>query len=288
MADPNQKTVQKLAGEIQEHVDAIEVNLSCTHGMPEKNMGAFIGQNPDLTEQIVSWVKEVSDVPVWVKLTFNVADFAAMVQAAKRGGADTIVAINTVSSLIGVDLNTLRPLPTVDGYSSYCGLSGPAIKPLGLKCVAEAAKSADLPISGCGGISTWEDAAEYLAVGASTLQICTAVMFRGYGIIKQLKQGLSKYLDEKGFAGVSDLVGAAVPYLGAHEALNRNSKKTFKIIEELCDGCGRCVKSCRDAGYSAVIAGDPKPHIASEKCDGCSLCQQVCHRRGAVIAENAN
>jgi dihydropyrimidine dehydrogenase (NAD+) subunit PreA len=277
MDAPVKDNWRRLAEAVQETgVDALELNVSCPHGMPSKGMGAFIGQNAELTGEIVSWVKEVAQVPVVVKLTPNVTDIAFVALAAKENGADALCAINTVSGLIGVDLDTLAPLPSVGGVSAYGGYSGPAIKPIALRCVAQIAKATGLPVSGLGGLSTWEDAAEFLAVGASTLQVGTAMMWHGYGIIEKLAQGLSRYLDEKGFPNLKPLIGAALPKIVEFPEMPL-AARVRASADETRNGCLLCVTACADSGFQA-IAGDRGKIVTIDgnKCDGCGLCVMVC------------
>jgi len=172
MDAPVEKNWQRLAEAVQEAgIDALELNVSCPHGMPSKGMGAFIGQNAELTGSVVAWVRKVAKVPIVVKLTPNVSDIAFIAQAAKDNGADALCTVNTVSGLMGVDLETLTPLPAIGGLSTYGGYSGPGIKPIALRCVAQIAKATGLPVSGLGGLTSWQDAVEFMAVGASTVQV---------------------------------------------------------------------------------------------------------------------
>jgi dihydropyrimidine dehydrogenase (NAD+) subunit PreA len=277
MDAPEKRNWQRLAEIIQETgVDAFELNVSCPHGMPSKGMGAFIGQNAELTGRVVSWVKEVSKIPVMVKLTPNVTDIAFVAQTAKENGADGLCAINTVSGLVGVDLNSLSPLPNVGGYSSYGGCSGPAIKPIALRCVSQIAKATGLPISGLGGLSTWQDAVEFMAVGAGTLQVGTAVMWNGFGIIEKLTQGLSNYLDERGFTDLDSLIGAALPNIVNFPEMPLTSRVRASIVGE-CNGCLLCLTACADGGFQAIngVKGEIVT-IDGEQCDGCGLCMMVC------------
>jgi len=274
---------QELALQVQDYVDALELNFSCPHGMPERGMGMAVGQDAAITGMITAWVKEVAKVPVIVKLTPNVTDIGSIARSARDNGADGITAINTVASLVGVDLGTLRPIPTVAGKGSWAGLSGTAIKPVGLRCVAQVAQAAGLPVFGVGGISTWQDAAEYLAVGARAVQVGTAVMLKGYDLIAPLKTGLAAYLAEKGFSSVEDLVGKALPHIVAHDDLDRQSRIVYQINSETCNKCQLCVTACRDGGYQAIAGGkDLVPVIAIEKCGGCSLCSHVCPVPGCI------
>jgi dihydropyrimidine dehydrogenase (NAD+) subunit PreA len=277
MDAPIKENWQRLAEAMQEAgADALELNVSCPHGMPTKGMGAFIGQSAQLTGEVVSWVKEVSQVPVMVKLTPNVTDIAFVARAAKENGADALCAINTVLGLIGVDLDTLTPLPSVGGVSTYGGYSGPGVKPIALRCVAQIAKATGLPVSGLGGLSTWEDAVEFMAVGAGTVQVGTAVMWNGYPIIEGLIRGLSGYLDTKGFSNLTPLIGAVLPRIVEFPEMPLTVRARARV-DDRCDGCLLCIPACADGGFQAIsgVKGEVVI-IDGERCNGCSLCVMVC------------
>ncbi len=261
--------------------DALELNFSCPHGMPERGMGAAIGQRPEITQEVTSWVKEVSHVPVIVKLTPNVTDVAYIARAARDGGADALALVNTITSIGGVDLDTFTPYPSVAGRSTKGGYCGPAIKPIALYQVSRVAQSgANLPISGIGGIADWRDAAEFILLGATTVQICTAVMHYGFRIIQDLLDGLSNYLDAKGMPNVDALCGMALPRLGAWEELDLNYKVVAAIDQEKCVGCGLCHVACRDGAHQAIEAhrvdGTTRVEVDETRCVGCNLCALIC------------
>ncbi len=265
-------------------VDGLELNFGCPHGMPAKGMGSVQGQDPTIAGDITRWAKEIASVPVMVKLTPNVTDIVQIGQACEEAGADAISAINTVSALIGVDLDRLEPLPSVGGTSSLGGYSGPGVKPIGLRCVAQLAKGTGLPLSGIGGIGRWQDAAEYILVGASTVQVCTAAMLQGYGIVEKMKKGLSAYMDEKGFQSVDEMSGKILPKITAHEELDFGHKVVAAIDEALCSRCGLCHTACRDGGWQAIEmeSREVYPQVVIERCDGCSLCTHVCPVEGCI------
>lgn len=276
MDSPDKKHWQKLALAMEDAgADALELNVSCPHGMPSKGMGAFIGQDPELTGQVVSWVKEVSRIPVIVKLTPNVTDIALIALAAKEKGADGFCTINSLSGITGVDLEALSPVPNVGSYSTYGGFTGPSIKPVALRCTAQTVAATGLPVSGVGGISNWEDAAEFIALGAGTVQLCTSVMWKGFGMIDRLLRGLEEYLIRKGFDRLNDLKGAALSKMvtfpempGAYGAVAE--------INSNCNLCGSCVTACGDGAFQAISPGENAAVVNSEKCDGCGLCRMVC------------
>ncbi|MCL5046417.1 MAG: NAD-dependent dihydropyrimidine dehydrogenase subunit PreA [Actinobacteria bacterium] len=297
---PNKVLIASIMGARKEHwqelvtrleaagVDLIECSFSCPHGMPERGMGSTIGQDPELTERTARWVKEAAKrAPVVIKLTPQIADITSTARAVKRSGADGVCAINTVKSLMGVDLETFIPYPQVAGHSTYGGMSGPAIKPIALRCVAEIARAVDIPIAATGGIGTWRDGAEFLLVGARNLQVCTAVMRHGYRVIEDLLDGLSNYLERKGFQSVEELVGLALPKIVEHSHLPRGKKVVATINRELCTRCDVCYLSCRDGGHQAIeIRAEREPLVLEEKCFGCAMCTLACPVPGCITMKN--
>lgn len=278
MADQSPAAWKELACKM-EHAgaDALELNFSCPHGMPEKGVGAAIGQNAEVAALITRWVKEAVSIPVIVKLTPNVTDIAAIAKQVAAAGADSIAAINTVQCLMGVDLDTLSPLPTVAGYSTYGGYSGYAVKPIGLRCVAQIANEVELPIHGIGGIGTWQDAVEYIAAGAGVVQICTAAMLDGFQIIGPMLTGLTNYMKEKQITNLASICGVAAKKMIAHTNLSRSYVAKAKLVKpEQCISCQKCLIACSESGYSAIQMIHGKVCIDTERCDGCSLCSLVC------------
>jgi len=264
--------------------DMIELNLSCPLTEEQRTVGAIVGQDPRSTCDVVGWVKEVADIPIMVKLTPNVTDISLIAKAAEEGGADALSAINTVLGFTGIDLETMEPKPSVNGTSAFGGYSGPAIKPIALRCVAQVAKSTRLPISSIGGISTWMDAAEFLMVGASTLQLCTAVMFRGYRIIDHLKDGLANYLLGKGFTSVRDIVGYVLPKITGLEKLDFTHRVIPLLDRSKCTKCGLCRTASRNVTCEAIELDEERlPTISEEKCDGCGFCAQVCPAEALLL-----
>jgi dihydropyrimidine dehydrogenase (NAD+) subunit PreA len=271
-------------------VDGLELNFGCPHGMSERGMGSAVGQVPDYTCQIVEWVKEVARTPVIVKLTPNITDVRYAARAAKKGGADAVSLINTINSITGVDLDSLTPRPDVNGSSSHGGYCGPAVKPIALHMVAEVARdeaTRGIPISGIGGVQTWRDAAEFFLLGASTVQVCTAVMHYGYRIIEDLVDGLSNYLDEKGLASPSALVGRSVDRVKNWEQLDLGYKIVADIDYGKCINCQLCYTSCNDGAHQSIglrphNGSAPKPYIMEDKCVGCNMCALVCPVPGCI------
>lgn len=287
MADRSSEAWQRLALELElAGADALELNFSCPHGMPEKGIGSAIGQDAAIAAEITGWVKAVATIPVIVKLSPNVTDIGLVALAVERAGADAIAAINTVQCLVGVDLDKLEPLPSVAGVSTYGGYSGRAVKPIGLRCVAQIFQSVSIPVCGMGGIATWQDAVEYMALGAGAVQVCTEVMLNGLAIITPLLAGLSAYLAKKGLTGLSGVHGVAAAKLVAHERLSRRRVVRAGIIDEAaCILCKKCITACSDSGYEAIATVQGRITIDENKCDGCSLCSLVCPKQ--IIGMNA-
>jgi dihydropyrimidine dehydrogenase (NAD+) subunit PreA len=257
--------------------DGLELNFGCPHGMSERGMGSAVGQVPDYTEMITSWAKEKARTPVLVKLTPNITDIRAIARAAKRGGADGLSAINTLNSITGIDLDTFAPRPSVDGKSSHGGYCGPAVKPIALHMVQQiqADLESALPLSGIGGISDWRDAAEFLLLGCSSVQVCTAVMHYGYRIVEEMADGLRNWMREKQFARVSDFQALTLPCVQEWKHLNLNYKIVARIHEEKCIGCALCYTACWDGAHQCIhldrVAGahdghaTPAMHEAASK-----------------------
>jgi dihydropyrimidine dehydrogenase (NAD+) subunit PreA len=273
----------ELVKRVQEvDIDGFELNFGCPHGMSERGMGSAVGQHPDLIAQVAEWAKEVARVPVIVKLTPNVTDIRFPARAAAQGGADAISLINTINSLIGVDLETLNPIPHVDGKSSHGGYCGPAVKPIALNMVSECARDrqVNVPISGIGGVETWRDAAEFLVLGATNVQVCTAVMHHGFRIVEDMIDGLSSYLDSRGMQNVSELVGAGQNRITTWENLNLNYKIVARIDQDKCIHCNKCYIACEDAAHQCIdrIAANGSSIVVvdEEHCVGCNLCAMVC------------
>jgi len=207
-------------------VDGFECNFSCPHGHPERNMGAAMGQDPNMVEEVTGWVVEATDLPVWAKMTPNIGDIRPPARAAFNAGAKGVSAINTILSCTGVDLKTLRPIPTVEGYATYGGYSYAAVKPIALRMVSQLARDPDVgEISGIGGVSKATDAIEHLLLGASTVQLCTGPMLQGHGMVKGLISGLEEFMEEKGFESVRDFVGVSLPYFTTHHDLADRQKE---------------------------------------------------------------
>lgn len=272
-------------------VDGIELNFGCPHGMSERGMGSAVGQVPEYIEMVARWCKQYTRMPVIVKLTPNITDIRYPARAAKRGGADAVSLINTISSIVSVDLDNFAPVPTIDGRGSHGGYCGPAVKPIALNMVAEIARDPEtrgLPISGIGGVTTWRDAAEFLALGAGNVQVCTAAMTYGFKIVQEMIAGLKNWMDEKGHATLSDFTGRATPNVTDWQFLNLNYVTKALIHQDLCIKCGRCHIACEDTSHQAITSMvDGKRHfeVIEEECVGCNLCVNVCPVQDCITME---
>ncbi len=271
--------------------DGVELNFGCPHGMSERGMGAAVGQVPEYIEMVAQWCKQHTKMPVIVKLTPNITDIRFPARAAKSGGADAVSLINTISSIVSVNLDTMSPEPSIDGWGSHGGYCGPAVKPIALNMVAEIARDEQthgMPISGIGGITTWRDAAEFLALGASNVQVCTAAMTYGFRIIEELTTGLSNWMEESGYSCVDDVVGQAVPNVKDWQELNLNYVAKAKIDQDLCIQCGRCHVVCEDTSHQAITAkvnGTRRFEVIDKECVGCNLCVSVCPVANCITME---
>src|SRR6202049_2390763 len=237
--------------------DGLELNFGCPHGMSERGMGSAVGQVPEYTTLITEWVKEVARTPVLVKLSPNISDIRTVARAARKGGADALSAINTINSITGVDLDTLTPRPDVGGKSSHGGYCGPAVKPIGLHMIQQSGvdRESRRPVSGIGGISSWQDAAEFILLGAGTLQVCTAAMHYGFRIVEDMLDGLSHLMDSKGFRTVDAFRGLSLPRVVEWKDLDLNYKIVARIHPEKCIGCDLCYTACWDGAPQCIHLG---------------------------------
>ena len=267
-------------------VDGFELNFSCPHGMCERGLGSAIGQEPEVAAEIMHWVRGATNLPVLMKLTPNVADICEQGKVAVNGNADGVALINTIKSIIGVDLDDLIPYPKGRNGATNGGYCGTAVKPIALHMLASLGRTDwfNLPVSGIGGINNWKDCAEFIALGSTSVQVCTAVMHHGFGIVEGMIDGLSNYLDSKGMASVNELRGQALSQYKDWGELDMNYKVVASINEKKCTGCGKCYTACNDGAYQSIgisdrksrKTGDPIPEINSDKCKGCNLCSLVC------------
>lgn len=288
---PNKIIVASIMGETDEEwtllaklvtdagADIIECNFSCPQ-MVGEGLGSDVGQNPDLVMHYTECVKKGTSLPVLAKMTPNIGNMEIPAIAAVKGGADGIAAINTIKCITGFDLENMQPYNAVSEKTSVSGYSGKAVKPIALRFINDMAKCRELenvPLSGIGGIETWHDAAEFIALGCANVQITTAVMQYGYRIIDDLISGLKAYMKRKGISKLQDLVGIGLKTVTEPDNLDRASITYPVFDKKMCIGCGRCYLSCRDGGHQAIdISDDGKPIFKASKCVGCHLCSLVC------------
>ncbi len=268
--------------------DAIELNFSCPN-MQEGGLGSDIGQVPELVERFTRAAKKSTTIPVLAKLTPNVATMSPAAEAALRGGADGIAAINTIKSIVGISPYTYVSSPPVKGRSAVGGYSGNAVKPIALRFIEELGhnpKLKEMHISGMGGIETWRDALEFILMGAGSIQITTAVMQYGYRIIDDLKPGLNYYLAQMNIDSVKDLIGAGLDSVSDTTDVLERDSIIFPVFEQdKCNGCGRCVISCNDGGHQAIRFDNRVPKLDGSKCVGCHLCRLVCPQDAISVSK---
>ena len=260
--------------------DGIELNFGCPHGMSERGMGAAVGQVPEYIEMVTGWCKKYYSKPVIVKLTPNITDVRLPAAAAKRGGADAVSLINTINSIVSVDLDSMSPEPSINGKGTHGGYCGPAVKPIAMSMVSEIARApatAGFPISGIGGVTTWRDAAEYIALGCGNVQVCTAAMTYGFKVVQEMITGLSQWMDEKGHKSIQDFMGAAIPNTTDWQYLDLNYVAKAVINQDDCISCGRCYAACEDTSHQAIVMSDDRKFsVADAECVACNLCVEVC------------
>jgi dihydropyrimidine dehydrogenase (NAD+) subunit PreA len=307
MVDSKQKTWHDVIRRIQDTgADGIELNYGCPHGMSERGMGSAVGQVPEYCEQITRWVMEVAKIPVIVKLTPNVSDIVMPARAAVAAGASAISLINTINSIIGVDLDTLEITPNIGGKGGHGGYAGPAVKPIALNMLAALGRdsvvaASHLPVSGMGGISDWRDAAEFLLLGASSLQVCTAVMHYGFRIIEDMSDGLSNWMDEKGYATIPEVVGRSLQCVSEFKNFDLSFRAVARIDQGKCIRCNLCYVACNDTAHQCIdliakdgsvvhphsydmrsngreeaVATRPRVEVREVDCVGCRLCFNIC------------
>jgi dihydropyrimidine dehydrogenase (NAD+) subunit PreA len=266
--------------------DGHELNFGCPHGMCERGMGSAVGQEPKLLQEITGWAKSFAKKPVLVKLTPNIGDITEPARAAKAAKADGVSLINTIKSIMGVDLDKMVPMPVVGTRSSNGGYCGPAVKPIALHMVAQIARDPEtknLPISGIGGVSNWRDGAEFIALGATSVQVCTAVMHHGFRIVEDMNEGLSTFMDDKGYKSIAEMAGRAVPAFVEWGDLDLSFKIIASIDKSKCIGCELCYIACWDGAHQCIAKaekaddkGIKTPRILEDQCTGCNLCSLVC------------
>ena len=307
MVESKREAWHKIVRQIEDTgADGIELNYGCPHGMSERGMGSAVGQVPEYCQQITGWVMEVSKLPVIVKLTPNITNIVMPARAAVAAKASALSLINTVNSIIGVDLETLELTPNIGGKGGHGGYAGPAVKPIALNMLSAlgtdpVVAASGLPISGMGGISTWKDAAEFLLLGASSLQVCTAVMHYGFRIVEDLCDGLSNWMDSKGMATLDDVIGKSIHRVSDFKDFDLSFRAVARIDTAKCIKCDICYIACNDTAHQCIdlitpdgkvvaphsydvrsngkqtaVETRPQPVVREEDCVGCRLCYNVC------------
>ena len=290
MADNDKKSWHDLIKQVEDTgAHGLELNFGCPHGMTERGMGASVGQDPEIAKMVVEWVMECATIPVITKLTPNVHSVVPTASTCVQAGTHGLSLINTIQSITGVDLDTFDVRPNVGGQSAYGGYCGPAVKPIALKMLHTLSKNSrfrHIPLSGIGGVSTWQDAVEFMLLGAANVQVCTAVMKYGFRIIDDLTSGMSHWMDEKGFNSVDDFIGLSVKKLTEWEKLDLNFHIIADIDQSKCIHCGLCHITCEDASHQAIdlLRGHPYNTytVKDADCVGCNLCQIVCPVDGCI------
>ena len=260
--------------------DIVELNFSCPQ-MTGENLGSDIGMNMELVDCYTAAARRGTKLPILAKMTPNITRMETPARVAVNAGADGISAINTIKSIMNINLDTFVSEPNVSGKSIVSGYSGKAVKPIALRFIADMRADKMLqtvPISGIGGIETWRDAAEYMALGCENIQVTTAVMQYGYRIVEDMISGLKNYLSEHGMKSVKELVNKANGNITVADELDRATIEYPKFNRTICVGCGRCAISCYDGGHQALRLDDNngKPIMDPKKCVGCQLCRLVC------------
>ncbi len=269
--------------------DGIELNFGCPHGMAERGMGSAVGQVPEYIQMVTEWCKKYYSKPVIVKLTPNITDIRQPARAAKNGGADAVSLINTINSIVSVDLDLMAPNPTIGDKGTHGGYCGPAVKPIAMNMVAEIARDPathGLPISAIGGVTTWRDAAEFISLGAGNVQVCTAAMTYGFKVVEEMISGLSQWMDEKGHSSIADFMGQAVPNVTDWQYLNLNYVAKAVISQDDCIKCGRCFAACEDTSHQAIEMSDDRVFtVKDDECVACNLCVNVCPVENCITLE---
>jgi len=284
MADNNREAWHEMVKRCEQTgAHGFELNFGCPHGMTERGMGAAVGQDPEIAGRIVEWVMEVATLPVITKLTPNVHSVVPTGRAAVNAGTNALSLINTIQSVTGIDLDSFVPNPNVGGKSVFGGYCGPAVKPIALKMlttISQDSMTNKVPISGIGGVSTWQDAVEFMLLGSTSVQVCTAAMKYGFRIVEDLNEGLSNWMDEKGFEKITDFIGKSVPTMTEWEKLDLNFHIVANIDQDKCIHCGLCHIACEDTSHQAIFKTDGMPYndytINEPECVGCNLCKLVC------------
>ncbi len=293
MADNTKESWHELIKKVEDTgAHGFELNFGCPHGMTERGMGAAVGQDPEIAKMVVEWVMEAATIPVITKLTPNVHSVVPTGTAVVEAGTNALSLINTIQSVTGVNLDTFVPNPYVAGKSVFGGYCGPAVKPIALKFLTTIAQNNvtnKVPVSGIGGISTWKDAVEFMLLGASNVQVCTAAMKHGFRIVEDMCEGMSNWMDDKGFKKLEDFIGLSVPNITHWEDLDINYHHIANIDQDKCIHCGLCYIACEDGSHQSISLTPGNPYntytIKEEECVGCNLCQLICPVENCITME---
>ncbi|NOT74170.1 MAG: NAD-dependent dihydropyrimidine dehydrogenase subunit PreA [Cyclobacteriaceae bacterium] len=293
MADNSREKWHELISQVEDTgAHGLELNFGCPHGMTERGMGAAVGQDPEIARMVVEWVMEKATIPVITKLTPNVHSVVPTGKASVEAGTNALSLINTIQSVTGIDLDTLVPNPNVAGKSVFGGYCGPAVKPIALKMlttISQDPTTRKVPISGIGGISTWKDAVEFMLLGATSVQVCTAAMKHGFRIVEDMCDGMNNWMDEKGFKTINDFIGKSVPNLTHWEDLDINYHIIAKISQDKCIHCGLCYIACEDGSHQSINLTQGMPYntytVKDEECVGCNLCKLICPVENCITME---
>ena len=294
MVESKKEAWQEIIKQIQDTgVDGFELNFGCPHGMSERGMGSAMGQVPEYTCMVTDWVMDVAEIPVIVKLTPNVTDIVHPARAAVKGRANAVSLINTINSIMGVDVDTFEIQPNVGGKGGHGGYAGPAVKPIALHLLSAIGADkefaqAGIPISGMGGIETWRDAVEFMLLGSTSVQVCTAVMHWGFRIVEDMIEGMSNWMQDKGFERCTDFIGKSLPRISSFGDFDLGFQSVARIDHDKCIQCNLCYIACNDAAHQCIDLtsmqlsektlqnGRPWPVVREADCVGCDLCSRVC------------
>ena len=293
MADNDKNSWHELIKKVEDTgAHGFELNFGCPHGMTERGMGAAVGQDPAIAKMVVEWVMEKATIPVITKLTPNVHSVVPTGRAVVEAGTNGLSLINTIQSVTGIDLDTLVPNPYVAGKSVFGGYCGPAVKPIALKFLTTISQNEvtnKVPVSGIGGVSTWKDAVEFMLLGASNVQVCTAVMKHGFRIVEDMCEGMNNWMDDKGYKTIYDFIGKSVNKITHWEDLDINYHHIAKINQDKCIHCGLCYIACEDTSHQSINLEYGNPYntytIKDEECVGCNLCKLVCPVDNCITME---
>lgn len=274
VAHPNPEDTARNAEIIEKtgKVVMFEINVSCPMPAGQDKVGFQMGNDPESCKRQVEALKKTVSIPVGIKLTPTTHNMVPIAQACERGGADFLTIANSVRSFAGVDIAT--GIPRLRAYGGY---TGPAIKPITQRHVSEVARAVDIPISAVGGVSTWEDVIEYMMIGATTIQICTSIMWHGYDFFKEVLDGLTAYIEREGLNSLEQIKGKALPHIVPIETIADEPPLMAQVDPERCinlikGGCELCGKSC----FYGAIEFDPQLTLHRENCDGCGMCIEIC------------